>query len=127
MHHSLIIFFSILTISGALSAQTWTQQTSGIFTNLNSAYAASNEVCWMCGPGGVVRRTTNGGATWTNAGGGELTGRDFYCIFAFDAISAWIGSGDGRLYRTTNGGAGWKFIPLTPTNPFIDVIQFWDA
>src|SRR2546426_6173419 len=104
-----ILLLCVLFMPVCSFAQTWTLQTSGVATALNSAWAASYTVCWMCGPGGVVRRTTDGGATWTNAGGGALTGSDLYSIFAFDANSAWVGAGDGGLYKTINGGTTWTF------------------
>src|SRR6266540_1380165 len=120
----LLVCLSMLPVG--LSAQTWVSQPTGVGTALNSAWAPNYNTCWMCGPGGVVRRTTNSGATWTNAGGGALTGSDLYSIFAFDENSAWVGAGDGGLYKTTNGGTLWTFVPLTPSNPFIDYVQFWN-
>jgi len=112
--------------TSTLFAQTWTAQTSPVSTDLNGAWACDANVVWMCGPTGVVIRTTNGGATWSMANTG-LTGNDFYTIAAVDANTALAGAGDGGMWRTTNGGTSWTFEALTPTPVFMDVVHLFDA
>ena len=69
---------AMLFITTALFAQgTWTQQTSPVTSDLNSAWAVNTNIAWMCGPSGVVVRTTNGGTTWARVDAG-LAGNDFY-------------------------------------------------
>ncbi len=109
-----------------LNAQTWTAQTSPVTTALNGAWAIDENVVWMCGPSGVVIRTTNGGVTWAMVNAG-LTGNDFYTLSAIDANTAEVGAGDGRMWRTTNGGFSWTLQILTPTPVFIDVVHFFDS
>jgi hypothetical protein len=118
---------SLFLISAStLFAQTWTAQTSPVSTDLNGAWACDANVVWMCGPTGVVIRTTNGGSTWSLANTG-LTGNDFYTIAAVDANTALAGAGDGGMWRTTNGGTSWTFEALTPTPVFMDVVHLFDA
>ncbi len=114
--------------TGSLFAQSWTAQTApaGTSGGLNGAWACDENVVWMCGPGGVVCRTTNGGTTWTMVNTG-LAGNDFYTIAAIDANTAEAGAGDGGMWRTTNGGTSWTFQALTPTPQFMDVVHFFDA
>lgn len=123
--------FSLIIVMLALTASifaqgTWTAQTSPVTTALNSAWAVNSDICWMCGPSGVVIRTTNGGTSWARVDAG-LTGNDFYTIFAHDANNCWVGAGDGGLWHTTNGGANWAFVTLSPASVFINVVHFFNA
>ncbi len=120
------VLFVLLFAANVFAQPSWTAQTSPVTTDLNSVWAPSTDVCWMCGPTGVVIRTTNGGSTWTQNNAG-LAGNDFYSIYAFDADNCWAGAGDGGLWHTTNGGANWSFITLSPATPFIDGVYFFDA
>jgi len=123
------IFLPILILAlsvFSLQAQTWVQQTSPVSTDLNSAWAVSDQICWMCGPAGLVVRTTNAGTTWALANTG-LSGNDFYTITAVDANICIVGAGDGGLWRTTNGGTSWTFITLTPPAVFMDVVHMFNA
>ena len=129
MKTKLLVILSLCFItSGSLTAQTWTQQTTpgGTINGLSGAWACDANVVWMCGPSGVVIRTTNGGANWTMVNAG-LTGNDFYTIAAIDANIAEAGAGDGGMWRTTNGGTSWTSQTLTPTPIFMDVIHFFDS
>ncbi len=76
------LIFSLIFSSNIFAAPSWTAQTSPVTTDLNSAWAVNDQICWMCGPAGVVIRTTNGGSTWALANTG-LTGNDFYAVFGF--------------------------------------------
>lgn len=123
------IFLPVLLVAlsvFSIQAQTWVQQTSPVTTDLNSAWAVNDQICWMCGPSGVVVRTTNGGSTWALANTG-LTGNDFYTISALDANTCIVGAGDGGLWRTTNGGTSWTFITLSPAAVFMNVVHMFDA
>lgn len=118
--------FTIILTANVFAQPTWTLQTSPVTTDLNSCWAVNNDIAWMCGPSGVVIKTTNGGSTWALANTG-LTGNDFYTIYAFDATNCWVGAGDGGLWHTINGGANWSFVTLSPASVFINVVHFFDA
>jgi photosystem II stability/assembly factor-like uncharacterized protein len=105
----------VLFISFELNAQ-WVDQTSGVSANLVSVSAVDNNVCWISGDGGVVLRTTNGGTTWANVGGGPVIGIENTVdnVYALDAntciVSAYSFSGATFVYRTTNGGNNWTQV-----------------
>jgi len=127
MHYfKLFILTLIFSFAAGTYSQTWTLQTSPVTGDLNSAWAVNENIVWMCGPAGVVIRTTNGGTTWALANTG-LAGNDFYTVSALDANTCFVGAGDGGLWRTTNGGANWTFVPLTPAAIFLNVVHFFDA
>lgn len=122
---SLIIVLLALTAS-VFAQGTWAPQTSPVTGALNSVWAVNTDIAWMCGPAGVVLRTTNGGTTWARVDAG-LAGNDFYTVYAHDALNCWVGAGDGGLWHTTNGGTNWAFVTLTPASVFINVVHFFNA
>ena len=92
---------------------TWTEQTSGITTVLYSVSAVNDDVAWTCGASGKVLRTTNKGATWTNASGNLPTTALLYNIFAWDAnvaLATASPTAGNYIYRTSNGGANWTEV-----------------
>jgi hypothetical protein len=118
---------AMLLMTSALFAQgTWSLQTSPVTTDYNSCWAVNTNIAWMCGPSGVVVRTTNGGSSWTRQDAG-LAGNDFYSVWALNDQNCWVGAGDGGLWHTTNGGTNWTFVALTPASVFINVVHFFDA
>ena len=90
-------------------------------------------VVWISGSGGKVARSTDSGATWTDAQIPEAVADDLdlRCIVAFDGQEAWAASaGAGsasRLFHTTDGGAAWSTV-LRNEDPvgFFDGLAFWD-
>jgi len=125
MKKILLLIFLFAFSSNQFFSQTWIQQTSPVATDLASAWASALNVCWLCGPGGVVLRTDNGGINWWLRNSG-LAGHDFYTISAVDSIICSVGAGDGSIWRTSDRGFSWTNIPLTPTNPFLNVIHFFN-
>lgn len=93
------------TITGGTTH--WHSQTSGTTANLYSVKAISPQVAWTGGSGGIVRRTIDGGNTWTSAG---MVGSDIYALTALDENTALVAA-DGvttaRIFMTTNGGVTW--------------------
>lgn len=70
---------------------------------------------WAVGYGGLIRRTTDGGVTWSQqvSGGGET----LYCVSFVNANTGWVSGTYGELRKTTNGGASWSTqTPATPAH-----------
>ena len=127
MKNLLLLIAVILLVSFQLNAQ-WIEQTSGTTNSLNTISAVDNNVCWIGANGGVVLRTTNGGANWTNVGGGAIGIADIYNIFAWDANLALCTTSPGAtfVYRTSDGGATWTQV-FTQAGGFIDAIWMTSA
>lgn len=101
-------------------------QTSGVATAFFSVKAVSNLVAWASGTAGVIRKTTDGGTTWTNGNPnpGVITG-DVYNIEALDANTAWCTTSPGAtfIYKTTNGGTNWTQVYTEASPSFINAIK----
>ncbi len=107
----------------------WTVRTSGTTAVLQSVKQVNANVIWAAGNGAVVRRSTDGGATWTNGNStpGVITG-DIYNIEALDANTALVTTSPAAtfIYRTTNGGTTWTQV-FTQTGGFINAIRMFSA
>jgi photosystem II stability/assembly factor-like uncharacterized protein len=103
------------------------RQTSGVTAGLQSISAVDNDVAWICGNGGVVLRTVDGGITWQNKAAAPVTG-DLVNIFAWDSSNALCTSTPGAtfVYRTTDGGTTWTQV-FTQTGGFIDAIWMFSS
>ncbi|HEY5534279.1 MAG TPA: T9SS type A sorting domain-containing protein [Ignavibacteria bacterium] len=105
----LIIIHCTLIIDNCQSQ--WSEQVSGVTSYLYSVSATDNNVVWICGAGGKVLRTTNGGTNWslTTSPNAAL---DLYNICGIDANTALVtGSGTtAYVYKTINGGANWTLV-----------------
>ncbi|NIN72169.1 MAG: oxidoreductase [Gemmatimonadetes bacterium] len=108
-------------------------QDSGTTAEFRGLSAASGDVVWAGGRGGVFARTVDGGATWavdTVDGASTLF---FIDAHAVDASTAYLlgtdfEGGEARIYKTTDGGSTWT-LQYRDTTPgvFFDGMAFWDA
>jgi photosystem II stability/assembly factor-like uncharacterized protein len=119
--------FTILILTSLQTQAQWSEQTSPTTNPLSSVSIVDNNVAWIGGYSATVLRTTDGGTTWTNVGGGAITG-DVYNIFGIDAQTALCTTSPSAtyIYRTTDGGSTWTQV-LSVTGGFIDAIWMWDA
>jgi photosystem II stability/assembly factor-like uncharacterized protein len=112
---------------------TWTEQTTGLTTALNSVSAVSDNVAWTCGDGGKVLRTTNKGLSWIDVSGNIPTANSLYNIFAWDANIAICTTspstgGSVTIYKTSNGGVNWiTGFSLTASAAFGDDLWMTSA
>ena len=97
--------------------------------SINSIYVVNTSTIWVAAAASTtsnVYLSTNGGVNWVLRNGGIESGKSMYGMFAFDANTALIGSGDGDIYKTTNGGVNWTKV-LDLTNSFTDGIYMFNA
>lgn len=121
-----IINFGVDVVPAVVNCSyAWTPQTSGTTVTLYSVKAVNDQVAWVCGASATVRRTTDGGATWTNANPnpGVING-DVYNIEALDANTAWCTTSPSAtfIYKTTNGGTNWVQV-YTLAGAFLNAIK----
>ena len=120
-----IFSISLFMLVHSLNAQVWTEQTSGLTTQLTSISAVDDANIWVCGYSGRVLRTTNGGVNWVSVNGSPIPGTlNLHSIFAIDANTALVaGSGTSSfLFRTTNAGVNWTQV-FTESGGFINSVS----
>lgn len=77
------------------------------------------------GSGSIVR-STDGGASWTRQGLGQIANVDMQGVAAVDENTAWVvGDTDGyaTIYRTTDGGTTWNRKGSAATLPDSDAYK----
>ena len=103
----------------------WSAQTSGTTSQFFTVSAPSDLVGWAAGAAATVRKTIDGGVTWTdgNSNPGVISG-DIYNIYAIDASTAFVTTSPGSsfIYRTVNGGVTWTQV-FSQAGGFIDAIE----
>ena len=114
--------FLLALITSASVAQ-WSEQTSGVTSTLYSVSPVDNNVVWICGAGGKVLLTTNGGTNWVLTASPNAT-LALYNIWGIDSATAIVtgSSTTAYVYKTTNAGVNWTQV-FSQTGGFIDAIN----
>lgn len=113
------------TIAAGQLGESWSVQTSGVAAQFSSVSMVDNNIAWAGGVGGVIVRTTNGGATWMQVT--SISG-DLYNIkgISADRALATTSAASTQIFLTTNGGGTWTSV-YTQSGGFIDCIDMFDA
>lgn len=104
----------------------WTPQVSGTTSAFSTVKAVNKMIAWAGGAAATIRRTTDGGITWTNANPNPgIVNGTVYAIESFGADTAWCTTSPGAtfIYKTTNGGTNWTQVH-TQAGGFWNVIKF---
>lgn len=92
----------------------WQTQNSGVAFSLHSVYAVSNDVAWVVGEGGVILKTTDGGANWQQQSSG--TNKELWSVYFINDTTGWIAGYEGTILKTTDGGDNW--VPKNSSTVF---------
>jgi photosystem II stability/assembly factor-like uncharacterized protein len=112
-----VLIFPIIFIQSEMFSQAgWQQQTSSTSQILNSISIIDENTAYVCGGGGTIIKTTDGGTNWILQNSGytnELT--DIYFInsltgWACGGISNYPNIGTFSVLNTINGGNNWNVI-----------------
>jgi photosystem II stability/assembly factor-like uncharacterized protein len=97
-----------------VSAKQWNRCSPSIclFINENTG--------WVCGSGGVVLKTTNGGLNWYEQNSNTSAG--LKVIHFVDSDNGWA-YGNNHILSTTDGGAVWSVQDFPPPS-YIITLQF---
>lgn len=132
MKLKIILFILTLVLFGHMTAAqtiSWSEQTSGVTSQLRSISASSENNVWACGDSGRVLRTINGGMNWISVNAAPIPNNlNLNSIYALDSLTAIVaGSGASSfLFRTSNGGATWQQV-FTETGGFINSVQMGNS
>lgn len=119
INHKFLIFILIL-ISCKVYPQ-WIQQNSGTGLALQDCDFINQNTGWVCGVGGVILKTTDGGNNWIQQTSGVtkiLNGID-----AVDENLLWCVGQWNTILKSTNGGVNWSAMRdgTTGTATFLKV------
>jgi photosystem II stability/assembly factor-like uncharacterized protein len=87
-----------------MSDTAWLQCPTGIMRDGSylGVSAPSERVVYVCGSGGMILRSANGGENWIDQK--QQTSRNLNAIFFFDENNGFVVGDSGLILHTTNGG-----------------------
>jgi len=106
-----LITITALTIHANAQTGTWISLNSGVTNHLLGVSVVNSSTCYVCGVGGIILKTTDGGASWHNQTSG--TNEDLYSICFTDSLHGLAVGNAGAMIRTTNAGATWTNVSIT--------------
>lgn len=105
----------------------WSEVTSGTSGDIWGIDWVDANVVWICASNGDVKKSTDGGSTWSAAGN---AGEGAYSIAAISSTVAVVSlgpsSGNGKIMRTTNGGSSWTQV-YTATGAWFNFVDNFDS
>lgn len=105
----------------------WTQQTSGVTTNLNAIHFTDVNNGIAVGANGVIIRTTNGGTSWQAVSSG--VSNNLTDVFFLNANTGWAVGSQYVVLKTIDGGATWNTVSIdngASTSDSYNDVQFTD-
>jgi len=100
-----------------------TGYSTGSANSMNGVYFVSSTVGYVCGDGGSLYKTTNGGLTWvlkaTGIANVKLNGISFR-----NELSGLVVGNNGSVYSTSNGGDSWTALTSGTTRNLTAVDNF---
>ncbi|MCB0722962.1 MAG: T9SS type A sorting domain-containing protein [Ignavibacteriae bacterium] len=107
MKIKLILILFIIS-SGICNAQ-WILQPSGTTNILRDVEMVNENTGWICGDGGIILKTTNGGENWINVPN-PASGKPLFDIDVVDANTMYCVGWFETILKSTNGGDNWFAI-----------------
>lgn len=106
----------------------WLQQASPVSTGLLDCDFIDQNTGWVCGDGGVILKTTNGGVNWIQQNSG--VNKRLEGIEAVDANTLYCVGWFQTILKSTNGGSNWQIIrngQSSPPDPGLNKCFFLNA
>ena len=98
------------------SINTWISRESGISDNLLSIDFIDNNIGYVCGVGGKIFKTTNGGITFNQQNSGSI--ENLYSMDFIDKNNGFAVGDNNTLLKTNDGGINWSKITLPFSSNF---------
>ncbi len=107
MKKIIFILFAISLFHGFATGQ-WLQQASPVTSGLVDCDFINQNTGWVCGDGGVILKTTNGGLNWVQQTSG--VSKRLEGIEAVDANTLYCVGWWQTILKSTNGGDSWLIL-----------------
>ncbi|MCX6245834.1 MAG: YCF48-related protein [Bacteroidetes bacterium] len=101
-----LLFFLIL-LASVTRSQNWIPLNSGTTKNIRSVFFLNADTGYIVGDSILLKKTTDGGLTWTDLPGSGLDSMSYNSIFFTDAQHGYLAGRTGIILKTTDGGATW--------------------
>lgn len=123
--YRILTFFVLILFTVVASAQNeWQTQNSGTNNVLFDVHFADVNSGWVCGLGGIILHTSDGGINW---GTQTAPPANYYSsIFFSDDQNGWAAGYASRIIHTSDGGINWS-LQSSPTQYGISDLYFTDA
>lgn len=120
-----VLFLSGLFLSWTLSAQTFTNQNSGLNSAISSIDFINDQVGIAVSYEGDIVTTVNGGTNWDAQNSGTINAlRDVVMLNTQTAVAVGL---DGLILRTSDGGTTWASIPAGTSQNLVCVIYSYST
>ena len=94
--------------------------------DLNSLDMINNTTGYVAGDEGIVSKTTDGGATWTQTGT-DPSSTELNKVVFIDVNTGYVFGASGQGHKTTDGGATWSTLTTGMGTSVINGAHFVDA
>lgn len=93
-------------------------------STLNDLYgtAVQGTTTWVCGEGGYLAKSSDGGASWRQVS--LPVGDNLEAIHFLDAVTGMFVGDNGDFFMTTDGGTTWQNKSFVTTEDLMDVFFF---
>ncbi len=98
----------------------------GVSGSINSVCFVDDNTGYLCGDGGIVYKTVNGGLNWSSSNAGILNIK-LNSISFLDASKGVVAGANGSIYTTLNGGVSWSPETIPVTKNLLKVKYFADG
>ena len=99
---------------------------TGSSVTLNSVCFVNANTGFVCGDGGSLYKTVNGGLNWSISNSG-ITNENLNAVSFSDENNGVAVSKGGKIFITTNGGSDWTVTAGVTANDLLDVKYFSDG
>jgi len=99
---------------------------TGTANSLNSVYFRTSSDGYVCGDGGVIFKTNDGGQTWSSINSG-IPSLKLNSISFRDASNGIVAGNGGSIYATVDGGASWNLQSSGTTKNLLKIKFFTDS
>lgn len=107
--NKIVIILFLITLG--TFAQQWRVAVTQSLPSISDAHFLNENIGFYVGDAGLVRKTIDGGLTWTNLGvAGSVALRRVYFV---NELIGFVGDGAALIHKTTDGGLTWSQIPVT--------------
>lgn len=108
----ILTILSFVSFVNIIYAQ-WIQQPTGVSNYLRDIDFINSRTGWVCGDGGTILKTTNGGNNWISQFTG-VTNKPLSSIHPVDSNVVYCVGWFETILKTTNGGNNWVIIENAP-------------